>query len=366
MICIRCHRESPIEAPFCPWCGAAQQQKQAAKQRGNGQGTAYKRGKTWTARICIGWRTDQATGKLKPVHRCSGGHKTKKAALEAITNLKAGISDHTVPNLQHYWQLYEASDLPTLGKSKQQAYTIAWRKLSPLHYKKMDVITVSDLRTVAEAAADTYYTRRDIKTLLSHLFRLAAADGFAQKDLPEFIQLPSLEEKERDPFSETEQAAMWRAYESGIKDIRMPLLMIYTGMMPGELLALRTEMVDLEQKIITGAGMKTKVRKQSAIYVPDCLLPILEELCAESKRGKLFEINKDNLYKRYYAALEAAGVRKLSPYSCRHTTATALAITENIAPQTIKKIMRWSTTRMLDRYAHASSKDASDAINTLK
>ena len=70
-------------------------------------------------------------------------------------------------------------------------------------------------------------------------------------------------------------------------------------------------------------------------------------------------------YADYYAALEAAGCRRLTPYSCRHTTATALAVTKNIAPQTVKKVMRWSTARMLDRYAHPDNDAALAAVNTL-
>ena len=45
--------------------------------------------------------------------------------------------------------------------------------------------------------------------------------------------------------------------------------------------------------------------------------------------------------------------------------ATASAITEGIAPQTIKKVMRWSTTRMLDRYAHPDQTDVRAAIDTI-
>ena len=67
----------------------------------------------------------------------------------------------------------------------------------------------------------------------------------------------------------------------------------------------------------------------------------------------------------YYAVLEAAKCRRLEPYSCRHTTATALAISEGIAPQTIKKVMRWSTTKMLDRYTHPDDQEAIEAVNRL-
>lgn len=364
MNCIRCHK--PMEnTPFCPFCGAKQERKHGVKTRGNGQGTVYKRGKTWEARYTLGWRMDPVTNKRRIVQRCSGGHKTKNDAIEALMHLKDEAILRPCPSLIEYWEMYKAGEMCALGESKKTAYRIAWEKIKVLHYKKVNTITVSDLRNAAEAAASTYYPRKDIKTVLSHLFKLAGADGFAQKDLPDYIQLPTLEENERLPFSDMEQSALWKAYESGCKDARIALVMIYTGMMPGEILKLRKEMIDFEEKVIRDVGIKTKVRKNSVVYFPDSIAPILQELCEETKHGKLFEINKDNLYARYYAALEEAGCRRLTPYSCRHTTATALTITQNIAPQTIKKIMRWSTTRMLDRYAHPTSKDASDAINTL-
>lgn len=366
MNCIRCHKEMPVASPFCPWCGSKQERKVSSRVRGNGMGCVYKHRNRWIARIVVGWKLDPQTQKTKRVHKYSCGHKTKKEAEFALAALLSGAQKSAaVPDLNHYWELYRDNELQQLSKSKRTAYVIAWDKLSAIHFQKIDALTVADLRSVSESAAHTYYTRRDVKTLLSHLFELAGADGFASKDLPDYIQLPPLDEKERQPFTDLEQGALWKAYESGCKDARIPLVMIYTGMMPGEVMQLRTEMIDWTEHVIRGVGIKTKVRRESVVYIPDCLFPILQELCDESKRGKLFEVNKDNFYVRYYAALETAGCRKLTPYSCRHTTATALAITQNVAPQTVKKIMRWSTTRMLDRYAHATSKDASDAINTI-
>ena len=82
--------------------------------------------------------------------------------------------------------------------------------------------------------------------------------------------------------------------------------------------------------------------------------------------GYILSRNKAGFYERYYAALEAAGCRKLPPYSCRHTTATALAVDAKIAPQTIKRVMRWSTAKMLDKYAHPDTSDALEAVNKME
>jgi len=148
----------------------------------------------------------------------------------------------------------------------------------------------------------------------------------------------------------------------------VPLVMIYTGMMPGEMLKLKCDMIHLDKQQINDVGLKTKVRKKNPVYIPDTIVPVIEELIerSESKAGYVIKHSEDAFYKDFYAVLEAAGCRKLKPYSCRHTTATALAITENIAPQTIKRVMRWSSTKMLDRYAHPQDKDALAAVNAIK
>ena len=55
MTCIKCGREIPAGVPYCCWCGKRQKVANNGKSRGNGQGEAYQRGKTWTARwtACI-------------------------------------------------------------------------------------------------------------------------------------------------------------------------------------------------------------------------------------------------------------------------------------------------------------------------
>ena len=95
---------------------------------------------------------------------------------------------------------------------------------------------------------------RAILRRLQNLFRIAAAEGYANENIPSFIQLPKVEETERIPFSDTEQAAIWKQYESGDIRAAAPLLMIYTGMMPGEAMKLTVDNIDLKARTITGVG----------------------------------------------------------------------------------------------------------------
>lgn len=368
--CRKCNRViSEQGAVYCPFCGLQLNPKRNTpkpRTRPNGTGTAFKRGKTWTSRVVVGWKPREGM-EATPIYRTKGGFKTKREALEYCLTLLNGQDKKPAPKLYEYWNAYHTGEFEKLSKSKQTAYTGAWKKLSALHYRSVDLITVAEIRETVANAASTYYTARDCKTVLTRLFELAGADGYCNKDLPSYIVLPKLEEKERQVFTDEEQRSLWQLYESGDNRAAIPLLMICTGMMPGEMQRLKVEHIDLSNQKIVGVGMKTKVRKESPVFLPNDILPVVEDLIASAQpSGYIFARNEDKWYADYYAALQAANCRRLEPYCCRHTTATRLAITENIAPQTIRRMMRWSTTKMLDRYTHPDEKAILTAANTIR
>ena len=337
------------------------------KSRGNGQGTAYKRGNTWTACVTIGWELPEDPSKPKhPVRRTKGGFATKREAIAYCPVLLAGGHEKPTeaPRLSAYWKTYSDGDMLRLARNTQSAYRTAWNRLKTLHDVRVDAITVDLLRTVVSGACNTYDTAKDCKDLLSNLFELASADRFAPRELPSYIVLPEHEEKERIPFSREEQVALWKAYDNGDLRAAVPLLMIATGLMPGEMQKLRVENIDLEKRIIIRSGIKTKVRKATPVVLSDVIVPVVQDLIAHAQpSGYLLKRNEKLFYEEYYAVLEAAGCRRLTPYSCRHTCASQLSIDKKIPEQTIRKIMRWSTSRMLDRYAHPDMADAIDAVN---
>ena len=342
------------------------------KTRGNGQGCAYKspNGKSWTAQAIVDYRpANKPGGQPIPVKRKKSGFAKKSDALAYIPILLAGgvKRPKVAPRLSEYWKIYSENGLLKIGTSKQCAYKTAWNKLKPIQDARIDTLTLDVLQETVSTVADTYYTQKDCRTVLTKLFERGYADGFAQKDLPSLIEIVSLEEKEQIPFNKDEQKALWKTYEDGNIDAGIPLLMIYTGMMPGEAQLLKVEHIDLNNKTMYGMNLKTKVRKKTPVVIANCLLPVVEDLIDHAqKSGYIWARNETKWYERYYAVLAASGCRKLPPYSCRHTTATALAVDAKIAPQTIKRVMRWSSTKMLDKYAHPQMNDALKAVNKIK
>ncbi len=363
MQCRKCRADMPDDGKFCPYCGTKQKVSRNGKSRGNGQGCAVKRKNTWSAVWTIGYWVSE-DGKIHQKRKWKGGFKTKRDALAFAANPNPDAKK--APTLRSYWNGWERAELQDLSKSKQTAFVIAWKKLSSLADVEIDKINIEMLQNCIDKKANTYYPAKDMKTILSHLFKRAVAEGNARTNLAEFIRLPSLEEKEMQPFFEDELKKLWDAYGSGDRFIGFILLMVYSGMMPGELLTMKADMIDWEKNEINGCGLKTKKRKQTPIVFPDMIGPVLSDLAenSKSKIGYLVGMNRDNFYKEYHSALQRAGVRNLPPYSCRHTTATALAL-GNIAPSVIQEVMRHTKFSTTQRYIHPDTKSAHDAVNAL-
>lgn len=360
MNCKKCRKEMN-DTPFCPHCGA--KQSATRTRRGNGSGSAYKRGNYWQAQITICFTPDG-----KRVYARKGGFRTKKEALAYLPELLAqGAPTPPTNTLEYYYESWLKADAPKLSKSKQTAYKVAWNKIKALHDVRVADLRLVQVRDIVSEVAPTFYPARDIKSLLSHVLKLAIADGQIATNLSEHITLPPMKETEREPWSDAEIATMWRLFEAGDHMAAYLLLMTYTGMMPGELFICEKDMIDLDKHTIVGAGLKTEVRKAAPIVLPDIIVPVVEQILTftppDNKR--IVRRNRWDFYDDYHAFTKSAGIRDLPMYSCRHTTATALAKGENISPTIIQKAMRHSKFSTTQHYIHHDITDVYSALNTL-
>ena len=339
--------------------------KNSRRSRANGTGSVYydSRSKKWIAQRIIG-KTYTPDMKLRFTYKRKSFAK-KTDALKAISSLTE-TTDRPERTIAYYYQAFLTGKVNSLSDAKQRAYKAAYKRLKAIHSTPVKDLTINDLQAVLQGV-ETFYTAKDVRTLLTALFKLAAADDRTVNPvLPSLMVIPKLQETQVEPFTEEEQIALWLSYESGDENAAIPLIMIYTGMMTGEMRQLRKSMINLEAKEIVGAGLKTKERKKKTVLLPDDIIPVLEDVMSKAETDELYPISKDRFYRQYYKALKKAGItRDLSPYSCRHTTATVLAVHENVAPQTLQRVMRWRSTKMMDRYVTPSDQDARKAVNKI-
>ena len=126
MKCIKCSADIPDGSVYCYLCGKKQivaEKKRSVKLRGNGQGTAYKRGNTWTACVTLGWIMPEDLSKPKiPVRKTKGGFKTKKDAIDYCPTLRTKGNEGKRMTMQEVWNAWSDMYAPRIVKSTMDCY----------------------------------------------------------------------------------------------------------------------------------------------------------------------------------------------------------------------------------------------------
>lgn len=377
MICRKCSRELPEDAVFCCYCGiklAAGAQNSKAK--GNGTGSIYKTASRpgWMVAWTVGTRivTDKhGFPTARAIRKTKSGFKTKKEANEFLSEIIAGkeaMKVKKVPTVAQMYDQYINAPGKKPGVSTLTAYKTAFNKRIKPAFGNLpiDVVTLKHMEQAIDGL--TYDPAKDVKDLMSRLFQRAMADGFVQTNPTVLLSLPEKNSKEIPAWLPEEIESLWRAYGEGNRIAAACLLMIYTGMMPGELFALKTDMIDEENRVIIGCGLKTKERKEKPIVLSETVLPVLSELISTSvsRQGFVLGMNRDKFYDSFSQMKKDLSIREdVRPYSSRHSTATELELL-GVSPSVIASVLRhknYATTAK--HYIDISTDKALEAVGKI-
>ena len=304
------------------------------RTRPNGTGTAYKRGRTWTACITVGWKVTD-TGRAQAIRKTKGGFKTKRDALEycqTLRNAPKTVRRLTMEEIYLAW-------LPThegrVGRSTMDCYKAAWKYFSPIHDTQFADIDLDDLQECLNDCPKGKRTKENMKALAGLLMKYAIPRHQTDMNYAEFLHTGNDEKGTRPAFSR-EQIDLIRGQIGITPHADDVYTLIYTGMRPSELFALTKD--DYKDGILYG-GIKTEAGKNRAVPVSPKIMGIIENrLRSVSKylfpkddctqmSAKYF---RDNYF---YPVLAAAGIQPIPtqdkpayyvPYSCRHTFANLL------------------------------------------
>lgn len=304
----------------------------------NGFGSVYKistnRRRPWIARKTTGWDIiydEQGQPcKKKQLYYTIGYYKTRQEALEALIEYnKKPIGIKRDILLKDLYDEWSKSRYSKIGAKTKESYVIAWNHLKKIEDMMVRDVKKSHLQDIIDRMSEklSYSSCHKVKVLAVQLFDFAMADDIIEKNYAKLIEMPEDTSKKREPFTDIEIENIKKLAKTNIWANTI-LILIYTGMRIGELLSLTRFNVDIEHMLITG-GSKTDAGK-------DRVIPIHPQIQKHVKAW--YDNNTDYLITRngkpisvryyrtylYYPALEAAGTRKLTPHSTRHTFGTLL------------------------------------------
>lgn len=349
MICTKCKQETVTGAVFCPWCGKklSATKKARVKSRGNGTGTAYKRGSTWTAQVVVDWKRVADDKHLVPVKKTKGGFKTRDAALQHCKLLKQEKDSGPTMTLQQVYDAWEPWYSPRVDPSTMAGYRAAYHYYGSLYNRRICQISAGDLQECMDACPRGKRTHQNMKVVAGLLWKYAKDKHLVTQVESENLYTGKGRSKKREALTDIEvekirQAIGQHRYADYI------FALCYLGHRPGEMLELRKDQViDHDGRLFIVEGKKTeagigrtvpvhqKIEEiiRSRLYVPgtDLVFPMYCFGKASKKHPEpLFQGFKqmtdnyfrENVFKPICGRLGIAEGKV--PYAARHTFSNKL------------------------------------------
>ena len=256
------------------------------KTRGNGQGTAYKRGRTWEAQVVVGWKKSLSnpTGPLIPDKRRKGGFASKKEAIQYLDSLRNSVNRkrRTLAQVYESWSaLYESR----VGASTMTNYKAAYKHFAPLHARFIGEISADDLQRCMDDCPAGHRTHQNMKCVAGLLWGYACDQNLVDRDITDNLYIGRGASVQRDPITRDEVAAIRKAI-STTRYADYIYCLCYLGFRPGEMLELRKDMVhcttipaddDHPDRTVYYFinGSKTPAGKDRIVIIPDQILELV-------------------------------------------------------------------------------------------
>lgn len=336
-LCKKCHAELPPGANFCHKCGAPVASERKRKSRGNGTGTVYKRGKTWTALKTIGFLTNE-NGEVKRITRSKGGFRTKKEALEYLPNLDG--AERKKKSLS-WAAMYDAWQ-PThrAGKSTMDCYAAAENYFRPIWMLPFDQIDIDDLQDCLDECPKGKRTRENMKALAGLLYKYAIPRHMATLNLAQYLIVGGGDVGAKTALPDHALEVL-RCAVGHVWGADYVISQCYLGFRPSELLALDAKNYDRKERAFTG-GAKTDAGRDRVVTVSPKIQPIIDHLTKDKIAGPVFcgpggqPMSIEQYRAMFYRVLDECGIEnpiegpegakrhRYTPHSCRHTFATLM------------------------------------------
>ncbi|MGX8794293.1 tyrosine-type recombinase/integrase [Oceanobacillus sp. M60] len=234
---------------------------------------------------------------------------------------------------------------------------------------KFNEVRKAHLQSVIDNCDKSWGTKKKIKVLFNQMYKHALENDLTHKDYARFVELPKNDTKNsRKPFTLDEINILWENIDR-FDDIDSVLIMIYTGLRPGELVEVKNKSIQLDERYFRG-GFKTEAGTNRVIPIHKKIHKLIENRMDPNNEYLItnFEGSKLSYYVYYHEKFKKI-MQQLElnhrPHDCRHTFAT-LMDNADANKLSIKRIMGHAAKDITDKvYTHKDIKQLLMAIDRL-
>lgn len=336
-------------------------------------------------RITTGWSYDETTGRQRQQYETLGYYPSRKEAMLALAAYNSNPYDLDAAKITFAEMYYKYIASEAVPESMKKVYKAAFNNLVPLHNMKMANIKKVHLQTALDDKAElsTVYLTK-MRALIKNIYNYGIDNDIIIKNYAQNLKIGGQDKKEsiHKPYTPEEIKLLWENLNIPVK-LKLArkqyieiypadtiLMLIYTGMRPGELLEIKTEAVNLDEKYIIG-GFKTDAGKNRVIPIHDDILPLIKKRI-EAGNEYLITYKMDipptmDQYAKYMfnPIIKGLGMDHL-PHDGRHTFATFADkyITDKFIT---KRIMGHSIKDITQKvYTHKEVAELRSEVNKIK
>lgn len=333
----------------------------------NGYGSVFKlsgnRRKPWAVRVTTGW-TDEG----KQQYTYLGYYKTRPEAILELARYNDNPYDLDINRIT-FGELYNSflDSRKEISNSLLRRFEMSYNLSKPLHNKRFATIKTSQLQKTIDKTNKSHSTKTAMRSLYNQMYNYALSNDLAQRNYAQFIKITNDSRTSRSPFTKDEIDLLWsHAGEYDIIDAI--LVMIYTGMRPGEIVGIETSNVFIDDRYLI-AGSKTEAGKDRIIPIHKKIVPIINKRLNNSNKILSFfaggPMGYATLLNRFKDLMDDLNMDH-RPHDCRHTFATLM---DNAGANklSIKVIMGHSVQDITDgTYTHKDVEELIKAVDLLE
>lgn len=298
----------------------------------NGYGSVYKlsgkRRRPFVARKTTGF-----DDKGYPLYLIIGYYEKREQAMLALAKYNENplMIDNDKITFEEVFEMWKAKKFKDATTSTINGYNSAYKNSPSLHSMKFKDIKTMHLDNAIDKCKLGHGSLRKMKILYQQLYAYAMANDIAIKDYSDYVKLgEDTSNPDRQPFSKEEIDTLFK-HEPNLPHIDSILILIYTGIRPGELLNLKKADVNLQEEFFIVTDSKTDAGQNRLVPINKKVLPYFKSMLEQDGEYLIMHPKKkDKLagYDYYYRSMFTPIMDQLNmkhrPHDCRHTFGTLL------------------------------------------